>query len=341
MSRLICLLLLLFVASPALSESRALRNVRIALNWKAEPQFGGFYAALGSPFLHRGLDVTLLPGGSGTPTVQMLANGQVDAAIVSAEEILISNERNPKRKVVAIFAVFQTNPQMIMCRQTKNFESLEQVFASTVTLAMQSGLTYAQFLNNKYPKRQAKVVPYAGGITSFLAQENFCQQGFATSEPLSANKAGVPPRVFLVADEGFNPYTTVLAVRAEDLEKSSWLATQLARGSRLGWESYLAEPSKVNEQMQKLNPSMDLETFKLSAEAQKPLIMTDETRIHGPGWMSEERWSKLIAQLKDLKVLKTDLQAKDQFWLPPPSSNSDKPSSDKGAPAKRKRATSR
>jgi ABC-type nitrate/sulfonate/bicarbonate transport system substrate-binding protein len=46
--------------------SKSPRKIRLALNWKPEPEFGGFYAA---PFSNNGLDVEILPGGAGTPTV--------------------------------------------------------------------------------------------------------------------------------------------------------------------------------------------------------------------------------------------------------------------------------
>jgi NitT/TauT family transport system substrate-binding protein len=36
------------------------------------------------------------------------------------------------------------------------------------------------------------------------------------------------------------------------------------------------------------------------AEAQKPLIETEDTRRNGLGSMTRERWETLIAQLKDL-----------------------------------------
>ncbi len=51
--------------------------VQLALNWKAEPQFGGFYAAqvLGL-YAKNSLDVAIIEGGSGTPTIQMLARAR-------------------------------------------------------------------------------------------------------------------------------------------------------------------------------------------------------------------------------------------------------------------------
>ena len=48
--------------------------MRLALNWKPEPEFGGFYAA---NYKAHGLDVEILQGGVGTPTVQMVGAGQL------------------------------------------------------------------------------------------------------------------------------------------------------------------------------------------------------------------------------------------------------------------------
>lgn len=317
MFRMIALILLsMSAALPVLAESIAMTPVRLALNWKPEPQFGGFYQAEANAFPKRGLAVTILEGGSGTPTVQMLANKQVDVAIVSAEEILISNERNPRSRVIGVFAVYQTNPQMIMCRQDRNLKTLGDVFTVPGTVAMQSGLTYAQFLKKKYPKGQAKIVPYTGGIANFLAQKDHCQQGFATSEPLAAEKAGATPKVYLVADEGFNPYTTVVAVREEDYKKKPDQVKRLVEAVREGWGEYLKDPTSANAQMHKLNPSMDLETFRRSAEAQKELIQTAETQSKGLGVMTTERWAELGKQLREFKVLRKEAKASDQFVSP-------------------------
>ena len=52
--------------------SKAPGKIRLALNWKPDPQFGGFYAA---PYQAHALDVDILPGGAGTPTIQMVGAG--------------------------------------------------------------------------------------------------------------------------------------------------------------------------------------------------------------------------------------------------------------------------
>lgn len=292
-------------------------KIKLALNWKAEPQFGGFYAAkLNGEFQKRGLDVEILEGGSGTPTVQMLGANKVDYAIVSAEEIILAQDRGSR--IVGLYATYQTNPQAIMTHESRAFKSLKDVFASGGALAMQSGLSYAQFLMKKYPQPKVKIVPYLGGITNFLKDPEYSQQCFFTSEPLLAEKAGLKVKTFLISEEGFNPYTTVVAVPAETLQKDPKTAKAMIEAVRAGWQAYLKNPEPTNKLMAGLNKSMDTETYTKSAAAQKNLIETAETQQKGLGFMSEQRWRDLITQLKELKIIKKPLNPKDLYqWEDP------------------------
>jgi NitT/TauT family transport system substrate-binding protein len=289
-------------------------KIKIALNWKPEPEFGGFYAAQkNSAFQKHNLDVELIPGGSGTPVVQMIASGQFDYGIVSADEIVMARAHGAD--VVAVFAVYQTNPQAIMAHAENHFASLGALLDSTSTLGLQRGLPYAEFLLSKYPKSKVKIVPFQGGIANFLADKNFAQQCFVTSEPLEARKKQIAVQTFLVADEGYNPYTTVLATRSNVLKKNARVVKDLVDAVRDGWRTYLQSPQLTNEVMSQLNRSMDLATFNESAQAQKSLIAKDEKAV-ALGKMTLERWQTLTQQLMTLKVISSAPDASAMFANP-------------------------
>lgn len=294
-----------FVLSALIAISTlAQAQTKLALNWKAEPQFGGFYAGeVGGHYKKNDLQVQILEGGSGTPTIQMLIAGQVDYAVVSADEIVLSHARGAT-DVVAVFAVYQTNPQGIMTRAERGFKTLEDVFKNEGMLLWQSGLPYAQFLVKKYSPLKVKTAPYSGGIGPFQADSKISQQCFFTSEPLAAQAAGLQVKTFLVADSGYNPYTTVLAVKASTLKAKPEEVKKMVQAVRSGWSDYLQNPEKLNLHMNKINKAMDLKTFEASAKAQLPLIQTDETKKSGLGVMTLERWETLVTQLHDLKIIK-------------------------------------
>lgn len=299
--------LLLFGALFLTSISFAAKNtkpddVTLALNWKAEPEFGGFYAAQVHDFYkNKNLNVTIQEGGSGTPTVQMLANGKVDFAIVSADELILSQDRNSKNKTIALFAVYQKSPYIIMSHAEKNFATLKDVWTSPGVLAMQAGLPYYQYLVNKWGKPKVKIVPYMGGVANFINDKNFSQQGFISTEPVTAEKAGAKTKTFIIADEGFNPYLVVLATTEKTLKEKPELVQRMITATRLGWAEYLKNPTRTNKHMAGINKALDLETFEKGAQLQIPLIQSTQGEL---GSMTAERWKTLSQQLLDLKLIK-------------------------------------
>lgn len=217
--------------------------------------------------------------------------------------------------VVALFAVYQTNPQAIMARADRGFRSLADVFGNDGTVAMQKGLPYVTFLQRKYEKdMKVKVVPYVGGISNFLADPKHSQQCFVTSEPLLAKAKGVEATSFLVAESGYNPYTTVLISRRSFVKANSQLTQAMVSAVREGWLRYLTDEKAAevtHTRMHELNPSLDLDTFRSSAQAQKSLILPEKAADLGR--MSEKRWTELQEQLFDLKILKRRVPALELF----------------------------
>jgi NitT/TauT family transport system substrate-binding protein len=286
-------------------------RIRLALNWKPDPQFGGFYAA---PYQKHGLDVDILPGGAGTPTVQMIGAGSAEFGIVSADELVVARSRG--NDVVALFAVFQNCPEGIMAHASRHLASIGDVLKEG-TLALQRGLPYARILERKYGFDHVKVVPSPGGdISAFLRDEKFAQQCFVMSEPLQARHAGVDVKVFPVAEIGYNPYTTVLATGGAQLrsdpDRATSITAAMVAAVREGWRAYLNDPAPTNTKMHDLNPSMDAATFAEVAEAQKPFIEThqDTTSL---GSMTAERWTTLIGQLAELGDIPQAIGAQDCF----------------------------
>ncbi|MEQ1948681.1 MAG: ABC transporter substrate-binding protein [Bryobacteraceae bacterium] len=288
--------------------SKAPQKIRLALNWKPEPEFGGYYAA---PYQKHGLDVEILPGGAGTPTVQMIGAGSTEFGIVSGDELIIARSRG--NDVVGLFAVFQHDPLAIMAHASRKAASLADVFKGG-TVALQKGLAYARMLEKKYGFDKVKIVPSPGGdITTFLHDPMFAQQCFLTAEPLIARQQGADVQVFRMADEGYDPYSSLMATSGEYLRKKPETVAAMVAAVREGMRSYLDNPKTVNEKMNALNPSMSLTVFNQAAEAQRPLVETDEAKRNGVGSMTKERWDALIAQLKDLGDIPSAIPAEECF----------------------------
>ncbi len=217
---LACALLLLglSVPSPATAAGTKLEKLKLYLNWKAEPEFGGFYEAKRQGFFEQaGFDVELIEGGAGTPVIQMVASGNAEFGIAAADEVILSQDRGTD--VVALFAVHQTSPQGILTHEARGFQTLADVVRAEGTLSMQLGAGFTLFLKKKYADGfKAKLVPYAGGIGPFLADPKLSQQCYVSAEPLAAERKGAKVRAFLIAESGFNPYNTVVVAKRARVE---------------------------------------------------------------------------------------------------------------------------
>jgi NitT/TauT family transport system substrate-binding protein len=295
----------LFLASLGKAED-------LALNWKPEPEFGGFYEALNQKHYEaEGIKLQILPGGAGQPVTQMVAGKKVAFGIAAADEVILA--RSQGAPVTAIFAVYQDDPQGFMAHPERGFKSLKDVFQSEGVVALQKGLPYTLWIEKKYAPIKAKLVPYTGGITSFIQDRKFSQQCFLTAEPIAAKREGLKPQTFPISESGFNPYLAVVIVHEDLIKEKPAMVEHFLKATREGWKQYLKDPSGTNALMQKMNSSMDLDTFNQAALVQKPFIETADTRKNGLGSMKKERWNKLYEQLIELKLVKAGMDVTQFF----------------------------
>lgn len=300
-------------SSPSANETSGPVQVKLLLNWKPEPEFGGFFEARDrGMYQQHQLDVTI--ESSTEHVIQRLAAGQAEFGILAADEVFTA--RASGIDVVAIFTVYQTNPQGIMSHPARGFKSLLDVMKSPGTLAVQPGLAYVDFLSRKYAPIQVKIVPYDYSITRFMADPNHSQQCFITSEPITVRQEGKEAQVFLIADSGFDPYAGMVVTRGAFLREHPEVVKRFVQATREGWHAYLEDPTQANAAMSSLNREMPLAAFTAGAEAQKSLIETPFTRENGLGAMSLERWRQLGTQLRDLGRLDKPVPAEECFLNP-------------------------
>lgn len=306
---------LILTTLPAIAAE--LPKADLALNWKPEPEFGGFYeASLEKLYQKAGIEITVLPGGAGQPVAQMVAGKKVKYGIVAADELILARAQGAK--LVALFAVYQEDPHGFMVHPDRKIKNLKELFQSEGTIALQKGLPFTLWLEKQYAPLKAQIVPYTGGITQFLSSakgdKQFSQQCFVFSEPLAARREKITPKTFMVSESGFNPYLAVLVTHEDVIAQERSQVEAVMKGTKEGWEHYLKDPKKTNATMQKLNPSMDLETFHEASKAQMPFVQNKDTKRHGLGYMTETRWKTLYDQLIELKLVKAGMKPTEFFY---------------------------
>ena len=157
---------------------------------------------------------------------------------------------------MAVAASFQKDPQVFVAHPgVEKFEDLKKL---TLFVSKEGMASYFQWLKADYGFDESKVKPYTFNPQPFLADKNSAMQGYVTSEPFAIEKqAGFKPKVFLLADYGFNAYSTLIETRRDLVEKRPDLVQRFVDASAIGWYHYLYGDSRPgNELIKKQNPEM-------------------------------------------------------------------------------------
>jgi NitT/TauT family transport system substrate-binding protein len=313
---IIGMLLALFVVgcnrgdnSPSDHAKPSLTKVTLLLNWYPEAEHGGYYAALvHGLYKEAGLDVEILPGGKDTPVIQQVGSGRVMFGIVNADNILYG--RAAEAPIVALMAPLQTSPRCIIVHESSGIREFAQL--KNMTLSMSSTQAFSFYLRKKVPLTGVNVVPYFGGVEQFLSNKDYGQQGYIFSEPYIAKKNGGDPRSLMLADLGFNPYTSLLFTTESMITKQRELVDKMTTISIRGWQKYLESSAETNAYIHKLNPAMDLDVLEYGAQTIGTLVRPSSGESLGS--MTLERWQTLVDQMIECEQLEPNVvQAADVF----------------------------
>lgn len=281
--------------APPDADTPKRQKVRLALNWYPEPEFGGFYEAkLAGLYAQAGLDVEIIPGGPGAPSLELLSSGRAEAAITAADDLLV--KRSKGIEATAVFAAFQDAPMGVMVHKASGIAGFEDITDGQI--AIEIGSPFQSFLWSRFGWGESvKPVPYGGGVGPFLADASYRQQAYITAEPCMAQGKGAEVTFLKAPDAGWNPYSVVLAVSDPP---PPW-AAKLVEATRAGWEAYMASPERANAAIAEKNDQLEPSLLGCITEAQRPFVTGSAGASLGT--MTAARWEETASALVDLDLL--------------------------------------
>jgi NitT/TauT family transport system substrate-binding protein len=312
---LFALLFFVFAASPAL----ALDRVTFATNWLAEAEHGGFYQALADGTYERyGLDVKIVQGGPQANNRLLLAAGRVDFYLgANMIQALISVEQGIPTLVVA--SLFQKDPLILMSHPGVGLDRFEDLPKATAFVGKDNLVSVYQWLKNAYGFREEKVKPYTFNPAPFIADKNSIQQGYVTSEPYEVERqGGFRPNIFLLADYGYDSYSTTIEARADLVAQKPDLVQRFVDASIIGWYNYIyADNSKANARIKQDNPEMSDGQLAFSVAKLKEYGIVDsgDSRALGIGAMTDERMKSFFEKMVAAKVVAPSIDHRKSYSL--------------------------
>jgi NitT/TauT family transport system substrate-binding protein len=311
----------LFAVWAALAPARAqtLDKVSFGTNWVAEAEHGGFFQALADgTYKNYGLDVTIEPGGPNTNNRMLLTAGKLDF-FMSANTLQTFDAVTNNVPLVAVAAMFQKDPQVLLFHPGLKIAKIEDLKPLTLLVSKEGMTSYFQWLKSEYGFSEAKVRPYTFNPQPFIVNPQSAMQGYVTSEPFAVEKAAsFKPGIILLADYGFNTYSTLIETRREIVDKKPDLVQRFVDASIVGWYNYLyGDNTPGNAMIKKLNPEMSDELLAYSVAKMKEhgIVDSGDSLKNGIGAMTDERMASFFEKMVKAGVVRSTIDYRQGYTL--------------------------
>jgi NitT/TauT family transport system substrate-binding protein len=301
------------------ASAQQLDKVSFGTNWVAEAEHGGFYQALADGTYKRyGLDVAIVPGGPQVNNRLLLIAGKIDF-FMSANSLQAFDAVAQNIPTIAVAAMFQKDPLVLLAHPGQGIEKLEDLKDLTLLVGAEGLVTYFQWLKADFGFSDAKVKPYTFNPQPFLADPRSAMQGYVTSEPFAIEKqGGFKPKIFLLADYGFNTYSTLIETRRDMVEKKPDLVRRFIEASIVGWYNYLYGDNKpANALIRQHNPEMTDELLAYSVDKLKAYGIADssDSVALGIGAMTDARMASFFDKMVRAGVVKPNVDFRKAYTL--------------------------
>ncbi|QXM25146.1 ABC transporter substrate-binding protein [Elioraea tepida] len=308
------------VAVPGARGIRAqtLDRVTFQTNWRAQAEHGGYYQAVAAGIYRRyGIECDLRMGGPQQNPAQLLVAGRVDMIMSNGFQAL--NYVRENIPFLTIAAIFQKDPQILMTHEGNGIERFEDMRGRPILVGAAGRVTYWPFLRARFGFTDEQIRPYTFNLGPFLQDRMAIQQGFLSSEPFAAREAGANPRVFLIADAGYENYQTTIDISRRMMTERRDLVQRFVNATIEGWAQYIRRQDigAANALIMRDNPEMTQAKIDYAIESmnRNGIVLSGDAERLGIGAMTEERWNRFYDTMVAAGVYPPGLAWRNAFSL--------------------------
>jgi NitT/TauT family transport system substrate-binding protein len=298
------------LCAPAAAQQN-LDKVSFGTNWVAEAEHGGFYQAVADGTYRKyGLDVTIVPGGPQVNNRILVPVGKMDFVMI-AGTLQSFDAVTQNIPTVTVAAMFQKDPQVLIAHPVPGIDRFEDLKKLTLLVSAEGMVNYFQWLKSDFGFREQQVKPYTFNPQPFLADKSTAMQGYVTSEPFAVEKQGrFKPKVFLLADHGYDTYSTLIETRRELVEKKPDLVQRFVDASIIGWYNYLYGDNRAaNALIKQHNPEMtdDLLAYSVDKMKEYGIVDSGDALELGIGAMTDARMKSFLDKMVRAGVVRPNI----------------------------------
>ena len=311
--------------SISLSEAKesvtSIRNsdqVILQLKWTHQFNFAGYYAAVEKGFYKEaGLEVTIKEGQPGVDFIDEVASGRADYG-VEMPELLIA--RNNGKSVVALAAIFQHSPQIILARADSGINSPHNLIGKTVMWRFDSAAELrAMLINEKVHLEEIEFMELSWDINDLIDGKVDAIHAYVTAQPFELEKAGVESKILLPINYGIDFYGDCLFTSEKEISEHPDRVKAFREASLRGWTYAMDNPEELIEIIRKQYRSKTTREFMRNEFNQIKQLMLPE--LDEIGHMNPGRWKHIGDTFVKLGMLDPDYSIDGFLYDPNPQSD--------------------
>jgi NitT/TauT family transport system substrate-binding protein len=276
--------------------------VSFQLSWLHSSQFAGSYIALDRGWwAAEGLEVSLLPGGPNAPVEPPVVAGTALVGISAADYTAAAVEQGAPFKILGV--AMQKNPFVIASLAANPVNVPADLAGKRIGMALaNTPVLQALCTLNGVDINAIEIVPTQYSAQPLIAGEVDCLLCWETDLPVAMDIEGIENVTMLMADHGYAVHSQTYIATEDSLANRRAELVALMKGEVRGWDAYRENTDAAAELTLAMFPDagLDLETQKLQAARQVPLMFSELTDANGFGWWTDET---VAANIETLALL--------------------------------------
>lgn len=292
--------------------SHAAESVRLRLKWLNQAQFAGYYVAKDKGYYtSAGLDVSIQPGGSDFPAIQMVAGGTEQFGVTGADQILIARSKGVP--VVALAVIYRENPFVLFSLKKSGIAKAAEFTGHNIGLKIGGSeeLIYRAVLKSAgVDKSSLHEMPVKFDLSPLLTGQVDVWPGYVINEVIAAEEKGFEVSVIKPADYGVRMYADTLFTTERMLKEQPELVKKFVAATIHGWTDAVADPEGAARTTVKFGNKLEYSHELAMMKASIPLIQGGSAPV---GISKQSEWDDMQKMLLDAGFQKASVDVSKAF----------------------------
>ncbi|CAH1650370.1 ABC transporter substrate-binding protein [Chelatococcus asaccharovorans] len=254
-------------------------------------------------YREEGLDVEVLEGKGVTSSMQLVASGQDTFTIVDPPSLMLGAAQGMPVRTVA--QIYQVSPNALISWKDQNITKPSDLVGKVVATLQGDTTTtmlYALLAKNNVQRNAVQIVASDGGTRTqtFLAKRAQAITGFTNDSYIGlAATTNNEVQCFAYSEFGIDTMGDGIAAHKDTIASSPKVVAGFVKASIRAYRYAIAHPEEAVASLIKRSPSLKAEVEVAKLKATAPLLETPETKAHGIGYSSKQRWEEAQTLMKD------------------------------------------